>query len=34
VIRHHAEGLSHAQVKGAAHALGNVPIEGTQVTRQ
>jgi hypothetical protein len=34
VGRHHAEGLLDAQVKGAAHALGNMPTEGVQATRQ
>jgi hypothetical protein len=34
VGRHHAEGLPHAQVKGAAHALGDVPAEGALATRQ
>jgi hypothetical protein len=28
VGRHHSEGLPHAQVKGAAHALGDMPAEG------
>jgi hypothetical protein len=32
--RHHAEGLLDAQVKGAAHAPGDMPTEGAQVTRQ
>jgi hypothetical protein len=27
--RHHVEGLLDAQVKGAAHVLGNMPPEGT-----
>jgi hypothetical protein len=31
---HHAEGLLDAQVKSAAHALGNVPAEGAEVTCQ
>jgi hypothetical protein len=31
---HHAEGLLDAQVKGAAHAPGDMPTEGTQATRQ
>jgi hypothetical protein len=30
---HHAEGLLNAQVKGAAHALGNMPAEGAKATR-
>jgi hypothetical protein len=30
---HHAEGLLDTQVKGAAHALGDVPSEGAEVTR-
>jgi hypothetical protein len=30
---HHAEGLLDAQVKGAAHALGNMPAEGAKATR-
>jgi hypothetical protein len=29
---HHAEGLLDAQVKGAAHALGDVPAEGAEAT--
>jgi hypothetical protein len=29
---HHAEGLLDTQVKGAAHALGNVPAEGAEAT--
>jgi hypothetical protein len=29
---HHAEGLLDTQVKGAAHALGNVPAKGTEAT--
>jgi hypothetical protein len=29
---HHAEGLLDAQVKGAAHALGNMPVEGVKAT--
>jgi hypothetical protein len=28
VGRHHAKGLLDAQVKGVAHALGDVPAEG------
>jgi hypothetical protein len=28
VGHHHAEGLFDAQVKGAVHALGNMPTEG------
>jgi hypothetical protein len=32
VGRYHTEGL--AQVKGAAHALGDVPTDGAQATRQ
>jgi hypothetical protein len=34
VGRHHAKGLLDAQMKGAAHALGDVPAEGAQATRQ
>jgi hypothetical protein len=34
VGRHHAEGLIDAQVKGAVHALGNMPTVGEQATRQ
>jgi hypothetical protein len=30
---HHAEGFLNPQVKGAAHALGNVPAEGAEATR-
>jgi hypothetical protein len=30
---HHAEGLLDTQVKGAAHALGNVPTVGAKATR-
>jgi hypothetical protein len=30
---HHAERLLDAQVKGAAHALCNMPTEGTEATR-
>jgi hypothetical protein len=29
---HHAEGLLDTQVKGAAHALGDVPAEGAKAT--
>jgi hypothetical protein len=31
---HHAEGLLDAQVKGVAHALGDMPPKGAQATRQ
>jgi hypothetical protein len=31
---HHAKGLLDAQVKGTAHALGDMPTEGVQATRQ
>jgi hypothetical protein len=34
VGRHHAKGLLDAQMKGAAHALGDVPTEGAHATRQ
>jgi hypothetical protein len=34
VGRHHTKGLLDAQVKGAAHALGDKPNEGAQETRQ
>jgi hypothetical protein len=34
VGRHHAKSLLDAQMKGAAHALGDVPAEGAQATRQ
>jgi hypothetical protein len=30
---HHAEGFLNTQVKGTAHALGNVPAKGTKATR-
>jgi hypothetical protein len=33
VQRHHAKSLLDAQVKGAAHALGDMPAEGTEATR-
>jgi hypothetical protein len=29
VGHHHAKGLLDAQMKGAAHALGDMPAEGT-----
>jgi hypothetical protein len=29
---HHAKGLLNAQMKGAAHAPGNVPTEGAEAT--
>jgi hypothetical protein len=32
VTRHHAKGLLDAQVKGAAHAPGDMPAESTKVT--
>jgi hypothetical protein len=32
VGRHHAKGFLNTQVKGAAHALGNVPAEGAEAT--
>jgi hypothetical protein len=34
VGHHHAKGLLDAQVKGAAHALRDMPTEGAQATRQ
>jgi hypothetical protein len=30
---HHAKGFLNSQVKGMAHALGNVPAEGAEATR-
>jgi hypothetical protein len=30
---HHAKGFLNSQVKGAARALGNMPVEGTKATR-
>jgi hypothetical protein len=30
---HHTESLLDTQVKGAVHALGNVPTEGVEATR-
>jgi hypothetical protein len=33
VRRHHAKGLLDAQVKGAAHAPGDMPAESTKATR-
>jgi hypothetical protein len=34
VGRHHAKGLLDAQMKGAAHALGDLSAKGAQATRQ
>jgi hypothetical protein len=31
---HHAEGLPDTKMEGAAHALGDMPPEGTQAARQ
>jgi hypothetical protein len=33
VRNHHAKGLLDPQVKGATHALGDVPTEGAETTR-
>jgi hypothetical protein len=32
VRSHHAEGFLDTQVKGAAHALGDVPAKGAETT--